>query len=49
MKLRGLVSDFYIPVSVSNLYNPTISPPILLYCVCEPVVGISKSLTDTWM
>jgi hypothetical protein len=33
MKLLGLVPNFYIHVSVSDLYIPTISPPILLYCV----------------
>jgi hypothetical protein len=26
MKLRGLVPNFYIPVSVINLYIPTIGP-----------------------
>jgi hypothetical protein len=30
MKLHGLVPNFHIHVSVSDLYNPTISPPILL-------------------
>jgi hypothetical protein len=30
MKLRGFVPDFYINVSVSDLYIPTLSPPILL-------------------
>ncbi len=29
MRLRGLVSNFYIHVSVSDLYIPTIGPPIL--------------------
>ncbi len=49
MKLRGLVPNSYIHVSVRDLYIPTIAPPILLqqnrwtdhgnvYC---------KSLTDT--
>jgi hypothetical protein len=30
MKLRGLVSNSYILVSVSDLYIPRIGPPILL-------------------
>jgi hypothetical protein len=30
MKLRGLVPNFRIHVSVSDLYIPTIGPPILL-------------------
>jgi hypothetical protein len=30
MKLRGLVSNLRIHVSVSDLYVPTIGPPILL-------------------
>ncbi len=34
MKLLGLVPNFCIHVSVSDLYIPTISPPILLYYVC---------------
>jgi hypothetical protein len=33
MKLRGLISNFYIPVSVSHLYIPTLVPPILMYSV----------------
>jgi hypothetical protein len=30
MKLRGLFLNFHIHVSVSDLYIPTIGPPILL-------------------
>jgi hypothetical protein len=30
MKLCGLVPNFYINVSVSDLYNPTIGPHILM-------------------
>ncbi len=48
-KLLGLVPNLYIYVSVSYLFIPRIGPPILLYCVCEPIVGIYKSLTDTRM
>ncbi len=46
-KLRGLVPNFYIDVSVSNLYISTIGPPILLQ---QNTVGgpiIYKSLTNT--
>jgi hypothetical protein len=40
MKLLGPGSgNFYIHVSVSDLYIPTISPPILLFCVCGPICG----------
>ncbi len=46
MKLRGLVPNLYIYVSVSDLYILTIGQPILLYCVCGPIVGVYKSLTD---
>jgi hypothetical protein len=45
MKLNGLVPNFFIHVSVSDLYVPTIGPPILPYCVCGPIVGIYKLLT----
>jgi hypothetical protein len=34
--------NFYIHVSVSDLYIPMIGPPILLYYVCGPIVGIYK-------
>ncbi len=40
LKLCGLISNFYIPVSVGHLYIPTINLPILLYCVCKPIVEI---------
>jgi hypothetical protein len=30
-----------------GFFHSVISPPILLYCVCGPIVGIYKSLTDT--
>ncbi len=30
MILRGLVPDFYVQVSVSDLFIPAIGPPILL-------------------
>ncbi len=40
MKLRGLFPNLYISVFVSDLYIPTIYPPILLYCVCGLILGI---------
>jgi hypothetical protein len=46
-KLPGQVPNFYIHLSVSDSYILTIGPPILLYCVCGPIVGIYKSPTDT--
>ncbi len=50
MKLRGLVPNSYIYVSVSDLYIPMIGPPIMQQNR-EPDVGngIYKSLTDTGM
>jgi hypothetical protein len=41
LKLRGLVPNFHIHVSVSDLYIPTMSK------IGGLVVGIYKSLTDT--
>jgi hypothetical protein len=48
MKLRGLVPNFHIHVSVSDLlvYSPTIGPPIFLQKIGGPIMGIYKSLTD---
>jgi hypothetical protein len=43
MKLPDIVPNLYIHESVSDSHDP----PILLSCVCGPVVGIYKSLTDT--
>ncbi len=41
IKLRGLVLNFHIHVSVSDLYIPTIGPPILLQKNRRtPIVGI---------
>jgi hypothetical protein len=47
MELRGLVPNFHIDVSVSDLNIPTISPPIMLQKIGGPIVGIYKSVTDT--
>jgi len=33
----------------SDLYIPRIDLPILLQEICGPILGINKSLTDTWM
>ncbi len=46
---RGLSPNFHIHASVSDLYIPTISLPILLDEICRPILGLYKSLTDTWM
>jgi hypothetical protein len=45
MKLRGLVPNFCTHLrSVNNLYIlATVGLPILLYCVCGPIVGMYKS------
>ncbi len=48
MKLHGLVLNFCIHVSASDLCIPTIGPPTMLYCVCGPIVAIYKSLTDIY-
>jgi hypothetical protein len=45
---RGLSSNFHIHASVSDLYIPTIGLPILLEKICRPILGLYKSLTDTW-
>jgi hypothetical protein len=31
MKLRGVIPNFCIPIPVSDLYIPTIRPPMFLY------------------
>jgi hypothetical protein len=49
IKLRGLVPNFCMHVSVSDLYIPTNGPPVLLHCVCGLIVGIHKSITDGYM
>jgi hypothetical protein len=46
---RGLSPNFHIHVSVSELYIPTMGLPFLLEEICGPILGIYKSLTDTWM
>ncbi len=46
---RDLSPNFHIHVSVSELYIPRIELPFLLEEICGPILGIYKSLTDTWM
>jgi hypothetical protein len=46
---RGLSPNFHIHASVSDLYISTICLPILLEEICRPILGLYKSLTDTWM
>ncbi len=41
--------NFHIHVSVSELYIPTMELPFLLEEICGPILGLYKSLTDTWM
>ncbi len=48
--LRGISPNFHIRVSVSDLYIPTIGPPIFLQLQNRQTdFGIYKSLTETWM
>ncbi len=49
MKLRGFVPSFHIHVSVSDLFIPT--DLVHLFCckIGRPILGLYKSLTDTWM
>jgi hypothetical protein len=49
MTLPDIVPNFYTHVSVSDLFIPTIGPPILMYCVFGPIVGIYKSLTVSFL
>jgi hypothetical protein len=46
---RDLSPNFHIHVSVSDLYILTIGLPILLEEICRPILGLYKSLTETWM
>ncbi len=47
-ELHGHSPNFYIHVSVSDLYIPTIDLlSILLLEIAGPILGIYKSLTDT--
>ncbi len=46
---QGLSPNFHIHVSVSKVYIPTMGRPILLEEICRPILGLYKSLSDTWM
>ncbi len=46
MKLRGLVPNFYIHVSVSDLYIPMIGPRMHYSKIGGSIVRIYKSLKD---
>jgi hypothetical protein len=46
-ELRGHSPNFHIPVSVGNLYIPTIDLPMMVQEICGPIQEIYKSLTDT--
>jgi hypothetical protein len=48
-ELRGLSPNFHIHLSVSNLYIPRIGPHISCSRIDRSIVGMYKSLTDTWM
>ncbi len=49
MKLRGLIPNFYIHVSVSELYIHKIGPQTQYSKIGGPIVGIYNSLTDIYM
>ena len=42
---RGLIPNFYIHASVSDLYIASIGLPILLEEICRPILGLYKSLS----
>ncbi len=46
---RSLSPKIHIHASVCDLYIPTIGLPFLLEEICRPLLGVYKSLTDTWM
>ncbi len=46
---RGISPNFHIHVSVSELYIPMMGLPFLLEEICGPILGIYKSLPETWM
>ncbi len=48
-ELRRLSPNIHIHVSVSNLYVPRIGPHISCSRIARLIMGIYKSLTDTWM
>ncbi len=48
-ELRGLGPNFHIHTSVSDLHIPRIGPHISCSRIGRSIVGIYKSLTETWM
>ncbi len=46
-ELHGHSPNFHIHMYVSDLYIPTINLPILPQEICESILGIEKSTTDT--
>ncbi len=48
-ELGGISCNFHIHVSVSDLCIPRIGPHISYSRIGRSIVGIYKSLTDTWM
>jgi hypothetical protein len=46
-EFRGLGPNFHIRVSLGDLYILAIGLRILLQEICETILGIYKSLTDT--
>ncbi len=46
-ELRDDIPNFHIHVSVSDLFIPMIDLPILPREICEMILGLYKSLTDT--
>jgi hypothetical protein len=46
---RGLSHNFHIHEPVSDLYTTTIGLAIPMEEICRPILGLYKSLTNTWM
>ncbi len=48
-ELCGLSPNFHVLVYGNELYIPRIDPHICCRRICRSIVGIHKSVTDTWM